>query len=259
MNTFSLVLNHTPWRPERVAAKAAMLAELEPVKRGIPYFLNDTDFRALDWQQAKVLWALQQWRIALAANTTHHVFMTDDLHLVPGFWEVLGAMVAAHPDVPIGLLSNHPRGPDLYASGAHGYRTNSWIVGPAYVLPNPHLRAFLRWFETLPEGSHLTLGTRAYRNDDSSINEWNTHHGPAIAWHPLPTIIEHRIDVESTTGHGDAYSRERISWRATREVAAMGSRLAWFDTPLRSDLEAMKHAEFWQTDAPMLSVGGFRT
>jgi len=255
--TFSLVINHTRFKPQRVVALDVMRRALG-VDRGDveAFFLNDTDYRALDWQQAKVQWALAQWRWSADKFVTHHVFMTDDLHIMPGFWEALSAMVEVRPNLPIGLLSNSPRGPLLFTEGGHhGYRTNSWIVGPAYVLSHEHLCEFLAWFESLPDGSHLTYGTKAYRNDDSSINQWNTEHGPGQAFHPLPTIIEHRADIESTTGHGDKYSRERVSWRAVRSVAPNGDGFRWVSEPLEADIEAMKKRAFWETEAPMLAVG----
>lgn len=213
--TFSLVINHTPWVPERVRAMAEMRRTLAVNELDeLPLMFNDTDYRGTDWQQSKVQWALDQWRWASKQDVTHHVFMTDDLHIAPRFWDILGAMVANTGDNPIGLLSNHPRA--FGGSGRScGYRTNSWLVGPAYVLPHDFLVRFLAWFEALPDGPHTTFGTKAYRNDDSSINEFVTQSG-SWTFHPMPTIIEHRGDIGSTVGHGDKYSRERLSWRASR-------------------------------------------
>lgn len=71
--------------------------------------------------------------------------MTDDV--CPRFWRVLEAMVAAAPDRVLGLLSNHPRGPELAMAGARWYRTNSWVVGPAYVVPHAHMVALSAWEE----------------------------------------------------------------------------------------------------------------
>lgn len=212
-----------------------MLCELLPLSAGIPFWLHDTDYRDLDWQdEGKVRWALAQWKWALAQDATHHLFMTDDLDIMPEhFWKALGAMVAQKPDVPIGLLSNHPRAPELYLNGHQWYRTNSWLVGPAYVLPHELLAEFVADFERKPWGSHTTVGTQQWANDDSSINEWITKTGREC-WHPLPTIIEHRHDIASTTGHGDKYSRERISWRDVRACTVddkTGS-IVWHTAPL---------------------------
>lgn len=259
-STLSIVVNHTPWRPERAACLRAMLNELRPLSRGLAYWVNDVDHRGRDWQVAKVDWALDQWRWAArgeGAGATHHLFCTDDLALAPGFVDILLAMIEAAPAAPIGLLSNHPRACELADAGAPWYATNSWIVGPAYVLPHALLVDFLAWFEALPDGPHTTRGTKAWANDDSSINEWITFHGPTRTLHPLPTIVEHDPDgaTPSTVGHGDEYSRERVSWRRVQHPASgLKVERAW-------PLEDMKRAEYWRANggpdgALMLQVGG---
>lgn len=242
--SFSCVVNHTPWVPERVEALAEMRFELFEVAGPLLSLrIHDEDYRGTDWQAAKVEWALTQWRWAARKPESHHVFLTDDLNLSPGFWAILSAMVQAHPAEPIGLLSNHPRGPELFAQGYSGYRTNSWLVGPAYVLPHDHLVRFLTWFEALPDGDPQTVGTKGYRNDDSSINEWITNGGGGgQCWHPLPTIIEHRSDIGSTVGHGDQYSRERVSWRRGRRLD--------FVRPVTQ----LMAADYWANPCPMLAL-----
>jgi len=254
---FSLVVNHTPWRPERVAALRAMRASgLLDVRR---FLINDRDWRGTDWQDSKVQWALDQWEYSLGwKDATHHVFVTDDLNLAPGFWGLLEEMVLARPEAILGLLSNHPRAPELAAAGVHWYRTNSWIVGPAYVVPRLHLMKFVPWFRSLPDGR--APGAKGYANDDSTLNEWVSRFGPGEAWHPVPTIIEHRGDLESTVGHGDEYSRERVSWRSVQTAAVKGDRITW-TTEAVDRLEEMNRPDFWAVrdvdrDAPMLRVGG---
>jgi hypothetical protein len=263
--TFSIVLNHTPWRPERAVAKAQMLLELLPLSRGLPFLTNDTDYRGTDWQVSKVAWALRQWEWSAEQATTHHVFLTDDLHLAHGFLGFLGAMVEAAGDAPaIGLLSNHPSASKLNVDGWRWYRTNSWLVGPAYVLSDSALHQFLAWFLALPEGPHTEIGTRAYRNDDSSINEWITRSGKDCA-HPIPTIVEHRADLESTVGHGDQYSRERLSWRALRHAHVDGDQIHWTETPYIApwtvNSAVLANVDFWSerggpAASPLLHLPG---
>lgn len=262
--TFSIVVNHTPWRTERREALAAMVPELveaiavDGAYEASPIYINATDYRGTEWQVSKVAWALEQWTWSLRQPTTHHLFLTDDLHLSPRFKSALEAMLLSRPDVPIGLLSNHPAGPRLYEDGHHGYTTNAWIVGPAYVLPHRCLTEFLAWFDALPGGDWRTPGTKGYRNDDSSLNEWITAAGPGVAWHPLPTIVEHRADLESTVGHGDRFSRERLSWRERRRVVDAGDDFRWVsESWMGPRLEDMLLPEFWAGAAPLQSVGGF--
>jgi hypothetical protein len=262
-STFSLVVNHTPWRPERVKAKEAMLLELLPLSRGVPFLLHDDDYRGLPWQDVgKVAWHLTQWRWAAAQSTTHHIFCTDDLHLAPRWWDVLEALVEAAPNNPIGLLSNHPRGPELAADGWRWYATNSWLVGPCYCLPHDLLVGFVAWYESLPKGPHTERGTQAWYNDDNSLNEFISYQGPARTLHPLPTIVEHRLDLESTVGHGDRHSRERLSWRARRSVRDLeGGGFEWVAEPHESEVDAMTRVDFWNEKggaqaAPLLLLPG---
>lgn len=247
--SFSLVINHTPWIPERCDALERMYVGLAKHSMPYPFLLNDTDYRGTDWQVSKVKWALDQWRWSAQQPATHHVFMTDDLNIVSNFWRVLDAMVTAQPLSPIGLLSNHPKGPETYRAGAHAYCTASWLVGPAYVLPHEFLVKFLAWFES------LSFEEQKYANDDSSINQFVSKQG-MVSLHPLPTIIEHRHDLVSTVGHGDNFSRERLSWRAERWTEGTGDGgFAWHEKPIYMDLIAMTDPEYWRGDWPLLKVG----
>lgn len=257
--TFSLVVNHTPWRPERVAALGSMYDELltATLKRpGNPTLIHDVDHRGRDWQGgAKLDWQITQWTWARAQLTTHHVFLTDDLHLAPCFWRILSAMVEAHPATPIGLLANHPRAVETYDAGHHGYRTASWLVGPAYVIPHEMMAPFLGWF--LAQPNDRLRGPQSW-NDDNAWNEFIATQWRGTTWHPLPTIVEHRGDLASTVGHGDRYSRERISWRWRRRIQDDGERWAWASTPWEPEegtFAAMARPDFWAGDAPLLPVG----
>lgn len=243
MISFSTCINHTPFRPERVRSLKSMKAALTWSLRA-PTFINDKDYRGTEWQVSKVEWFLTQLRWAADQKTSHAFFMTDDLHIAPRFWEIATRMVEHVPDRPIGFLSNAPRGPELVAKGAHWYRSNSWAVGPCMLFPTPMVREFLRYYEA------LSFEQQAYANDDSSWNSWITEHGPGETYHPLPTIIEHRADLASTVGHGDQYSRERVSWREMRVFKD-----GWQSWGCAFDVDALCSAEWWQTEAPMLAVG----
>ena len=198
------------------------------------------------------------WRWALEQDTTHHLFMTDDLHIAPRFWAILEAMCSAKPEAILGLLSNHPAAVRLAERGARWYRTNAWVVGPAYVVPHEHLSGFLAWYE--PFMAAMAPDERRHYGDDSALNYWISSYGPRESWHPLPTIIEHRGDLESTWMSGDCFSRERVSWRAHRECPLREDyRGLWTTHERRYDLEAMTRADYWDRPGPMLRVAGCTT
>lgn len=259
--TFSLAIYHRNDNPKRVRSLRDTLIDLAPLAHSVPTRVFDE--RATDtwdkWQHSlhPTVW---QWALDVENGTTgqqasHHVFMTDDLHVAPGFWKILGAMTEAQPGAILGLLSNHPAGPRLAAAGKRWYRCNSWIVGPAYVVPREHLARFLPWYRVWIE----RVAKKSDYGDDSSLNEWISKWGPHESWHPLPTIIEHRSDLESTWQAGDCFSRERVSWRAHRYAPLRESYQGlWTTEERRYDLDAMQRAEFWYGSGPMLNVGGAR-
>ena len=216
--TFSVVLNHAPWAKDRVQTCETMQRELDSMLHDVELMVHDTDYRAggPSAKDKPVDFTLAQWRWAAKVGVTHHVFMTDDLDLAPGFLEILSAMCVAAPGRFLGLLSNHPKVPELLEAGHRWYRTNSWVVGPCYVVPHVHMVPLLAWAEKRgASGSVDKLGW----SDDSELNEWITYAGPHEAYHPIPTPIEHKRSLSTWghTGHGDDYSHERVSWRSDGE------------------------------------------
>lgn len=253
--SFSLCINHTPWIPARVEALAAMSREIGG-RVGVPTFIHDTDYRGEDWQGGgKLKWMQAQWNWSVAQkDCAWHIFLTDDLHIMPRFWSALSAMCSQAENLPIGLLSNHPGIPDL--RGFHWYRTSSWITGPGYVLPHAFLVGFLEWFNKMPDHPHTKVGTKSYQNDDSNINEYISSIG-GCAIHPLPTIIEHRHDLPSTVGHGDKFSRERLSWRAKRWTEDTGNGGFEWKEEVTETVRALGEPSWWvgASTAPMMRVG----
>jgi hypothetical protein len=242
-----------------------MLNHLDPSALGAPkpvFFCNNRDFRGTDWQASKIEWMRDQWAWSVAQPVDWHLFLTDDLHLMPRFWEALDAMTRVVPGIPIGLLSNHPAAVSLAREGIPGYRTNSWLVGPAYALPHAFLRDFFEWWLKLPDQGNKP--SKSHFNDDSAINEFVSQTGSST-WHPVPTIIEHRDDVESTVGHGDKFSRERVSWRSERSThITLAGGLTWnsvrrFEFAKDPDayVASLCAPSFWgnPAQAPLLKVG----
>lgn len=237
--TFSLSISHTPWHPERVEALAHMRRRLEPTPGR--FFIHDADYRGQPWAEVKHEWALAAWRWHLDAGESHCILMSDDLHIAPGFWDIMHAMVAEVPDQAIGCMSNHPKAPGLLAKGVHWYRTRAWLVGPCILMPRDLLSRFVRWYEAwypgLPRGRD-TEGFQEFYHDDSSINEWLSQTG-RDAYHPIPAPIEHRLEIgrSGNLQPFPEYAKESVSWRSLQEVS-----------------QFMAQPEWWRTEKPFLHV-----
>lgn len=244
---FSLAILHAKRKPERVRALMGMINDL--IDPAVLCRVFDDDKGDESWKTFQHKIARAQWQWSLDSGAEHCVFMTDDLAIAPRFWEVLSAMVRVRSNDVLGLLSNHPAGPALAQKGYRWYRTNSWLVGPCYVMPRLRLEAFVRWYDAMPEA------VRAPFNDDSIINEWVSMAGPRQTYHPLPTLIEH-LDLESTWCPGDGFSKQRLSWRSEFQPVDTGHGFEWPSKPAAWDIEAMASVVFWHTPAPMLQVGG---
>lgn len=273
MRNFTVAILNKPGDMARQEALLTLLHELDieryfPKDMGGPPAVVGTVFQdplpaGMKWSEFKTVLVEKQWSWALRQGSqfTHHIFLTDDLHVHPLFFEVLDAMIEGSGAKVIGLLSNHPRGPMLYREGGHAYRCNSWVVGPAYCVSTEFLASALAAYCALPDDEGDKH--RRWFNDDSFLNHHNTFAGPGESWHPLPTIIEHRFDVESTVGHGDRYSRERVSWREERKVVDDGENgFQWASVPLYKFPHETERLEelmvkpgFWSGVAPMLPVG----
>jgi|HubBroStandDraft_6_1064221.scaffolds.fasta_scaffold75757_2 hypothetical protein len=254
---FSVAILHRPGFPDRDENLATMLTELaSPI---LKVFDRERGLGE-DFHRFKVTLFLEQWEWSLSTEAEHHIFLTDDLYLAPHFLEIIEAMVAVRPVCPIGLLSNHPETATLFDDGTRGYWTNSWLVGPAYVLPHDFLLDFVQWYGALPNSSY-ERGHAQHYNDDSAINEFVSVSGRKT-WHPIPTPIEHRGDLPSTVGHGDKYSRERVSWRQAQKclVKTDGS-LHWtrqvFEPHPANALvlcHEMVFPSFWEGNHPFLPL-----
>lgn len=253
--TFSLSIDHTPWIPARRENLARMLIDLLPLSHRVPYFNHDTRYEG-KWADVKHEWALAKWRWHVKQDVTHCIMLSDDLAVAPHFWDIVGAMVDAASNVPIGLMSNHPRGPKLYEAGTHWYRCNAWLVGPGIIMPKWCLERVLEWYPSwygaLPKGRDAE-GYQEWYHDDSSLNHWITHVLHGCSLHPLPAPIEHQLSLGRS--HDMApfpkYAAEAISYKRV-----------WHDNPRtfselpREVAEGMRSPEWWAgaNDAQMLEV-----
>lgn len=258
--TFSLTIDHCPWIPERRANVARMLLDLLPLSNRIPYWLHDVDYdgKRRGWASVKHEWALAKWRWHTCQDVTHCVMLSDDLAIMPRFWDALGEMVSAAPHDAIGLMSNHPDVPRMLDDGVHWYRCDSWLVGPAIVMPRNMLRAFVDWYERwyfdLPTGRDEE-GYREWYHDDSSINEWLTKVVKLGSLHPVPAPIEHILGL-GRSHDLTAFPLHAAEWASWRRVWHANPRRDVFSELGRDVAEGMREPAWWAglDECPKLEV-----
>jgi hypothetical protein len=259
MPTFSLSIDHTPWIPARRERLARMLLDLLPLSNRIPYLLHDTDYRGKPWADVKHEWALAKWRWHLQQDVTHCILLSDDLAIMPHFWEVVGSMVEACPASPIGLMSNHPDGPKLFDAGHSWYACSAWLVGPGIIFPRDLLARFVAWYEDwyfkLPTG-HDLYGYREWFHDDSSMNEWITRELEGCSVHPLPSPIEHQLGIGRS--HDAApFPEHAAEWISWRRIWHENPGRALFSELPKDTIAAMRTKGWWkQREAPVLKLPG---
>jgi hypothetical protein len=255
--TFSLSIAHTPWNEVRRAHIVKMAVDLDPTP--MRTFIHDEDYRGRPWGEVKHEWALKCWRWHIEAEQSHCLLLSDDLNIMPHFWDAINAMVECAPNDVMGLMSNHPRSATLWDNGYRWYRCKAWVVGPAILIPRWRLIEFVNWYHewypNLPDGE--AYGQRGFYHDDSSINEW-LGQTDGTSLHPLPAPIEH--DLELGRSHdANPFPEHAAEWMSWRKVwHGNPDRSRW--SPIDTEVAArMRHAEYWREHggpqhAPLLMV-----
>ena len=199
--TFALAIPHTPWVEARRISMMRLAEELDHTNCE-----NVVDVHVFSDREPNRVWAQKLWRWALSTSATHLLQLQDDVEPSPEFWARLHAMVSANPNMLIGLHAAHPAGPDLAQRGDRWYATQGWLVGVGYVFPWALLESFIAWCDANPSEV-------ANRNEDDLISFW-AHQSKTLVWHPIPTLIDHDIAVESTYSNDlHAHRRPTVTWR----------------------------------------------
>lgn len=212
MASVALAIPHTPWVPERVASLLRLQeglgilgfsADQVPISRDPWPLFHYREFRE---RESNSEWSRKLWTWGLETGADYLLQLQDDVIVAPRFWDHLSAMLAAVPDQIIGLEAAHPWGPRLAASGVRWYTTADMLIGVGYVIPHAVLDEFLRW--------------RA----SSLVEDWQTDEDMLIAcfcmatgrriWHPIPTIIDHNVELASNYGHENhSHRRPSVTWK----------------------------------------------
>ena len=109
----------------------------------------------------------------------------------------------------LGLSAVHPLGPEMARQGHRWYRTKSWLVGWAYVLPREDLAEFVGHVDANPEEV-------AAKNEDQMLNDWILATG-RDCWQPVPSPVDHDTSIASTYSNDDhSHRRTTVTWRGYR-------------------------------------------
>lgn len=183
---------HAAHRTERVASLDRMMRAI------ISPLMSDSLYIAAESGKPHE-WSLDQWtgavRRAAACDGTHAVLLNDDLVLCPDFMGVLEQVIAARPTHVVNLYNTHPLATEAQKRGLSWLTSVDGLIGNAYVLPVPALRAFLGW-----RASSLTAGTVEALSEDQLLNLWCMQYG-ALIWHTVPALVQHDVSVPSCYGN----------------------------------------------------------
>jgi hypothetical protein len=182
----SVSIAHARHLPGRTASLARMMPPLADVS---PVWFYDGIGKPHEW-------SLRQWENALREpGATHALLLNDDLILCPNFLAVLANVIAARPAHLINLFNCHQLATDAQRRGMSWLTSSDGLIGHAYVLPVPALRAFLAWRE-----SALIGDTVEVLSEDQILNLWAMVHG-CLIWHTVPALVEHDTSVPSCYGN----------------------------------------------------------
>ncbi len=184
---------HAAHKPERRPILDQMLADIGALGRKHNWdpfvYIEDKPGKPHEW-------SLRQWKgVADRSDYTHAAFLNDDLILCDDFTRVLDNVIAARPAHLLNLSNCHKLAHDAQARGMSWLTSNDGLIGNAYVLPIPSLRAFLAWRE-----SSLTDGTVETLSEDQLLNLWAMAHG-CLVHHCVPSLVEHDTSVPSCYGN----------------------------------------------------------
>jgi hypothetical protein len=239
MVSVALGIPHTPWVPERAAALKKLLPQI-----GLDYTLF-TD-REPNWS-----WSERMWTWGAESGASHFLTLQDDVILAPRFRQKLEAIIQACPDQIIGLSAVHPIAPEIARQGHRWYRTQSWIVGWAYVVPTPVLQEFLKW--------RASLGERVRQiNEDDLLNRF-VKSTKRHTYHPVPTIVDHDVSLVSTySNDSHVHRKATVTWHGYQDQALHNASW-WRDAnPPLLNLPAVNHCWYClenEADVKSLKTG----
>ena len=195
----ALGIPHAPWRSERIVSYRRLASQLlENVS------IELAGHRVFADREPNYSWSAKLWQWAVDTGATHLLQLQDDVIVAPNFWSHLGRMLEGVPNGVIGLEAVHPNVANVTGCW---YKTYDCLIGVGYVVPTTLLRDFLEWRSKLRKGAIESV------SEDTLLGVWCmvTDHG---VWHPVPTIVDHDVDLPSTYGN-DAHGHRKplVTWQ----------------------------------------------
>ena len=225
---------HTPWIEERAASMARLMARVKNEQlqtRGGGFLCHEE--KCFNERMPNHLWSDIMWRWALSTGATHALFLQDDVVIAPKFFSILHAMICEPParDRVVALHLPSPRARDVFREGRTRWvASRDGLVGFAYVMSRAKLEAFLEWKDT-----KLAARAAERTSEDSLIDAWALDAGEAIL-HPVPTIVDHDLELASTYGN-DRHTERRplVTWRdveVLEQPLDLTDPVTWRTTPV---------------------------
>jgi hypothetical protein len=253
--TFALAIPHTPWVPERVESVNRLMGELFSGGGEPPGLVAWTQITE---RARNEVWSERMWLWGTSTGASHFLSLQDDVLVAPGFWAALRALVETNPEDVIGLEVAHPMARQLAEEDVRLFTTPDMLIGVGYVIPVKLLEEFLVWREEHLVAGWKTSGPggKTALTEDTMIGIWCLATGRRIL-HPIPTIIDHDVELASTYGNDDHTNRRPyVNWKDAAEHADQyGPR--WDDETLAAPgwwLGRMRRARHAAPDGGSLGV-----
>lgn len=192
--TIALAIPHAAWLADRCQTMARLKEQLG----NRPAFYREFTDRAPNW-----VWSEELWSWGLGTGADYLLQLQDDVIVDPKFWPYLRMMLDAVPDQIIGLETAHPLAMQLHSMGHEWCTTSEGLVGVGYVIPQQILGEFILWRSKLSPAAIQNI------TEDTLIDVFCVCTGRRV-WHPIPTIIDHDVEVRSIYGN-DHHSNRRPS------------------------------------------------
>ena len=204
--TISLSISHTPWIPERVESFERLRTQL--IESGWPWEEGPVDVekeKAPNWE-----WSGRMWKRAAEQDVSFCLFLQDDVTVCPAFTKWIDAMLDEYPRCreygAICLEVVHPAAQVMAAAGHPWFTTCDGIVGCGYIMPHGLLEEFLAWRDARLEACKAI-------NEDTLLGLWHLITGRRVL-HPLPTPIDHDVELASTYAGNEKHANRRplVRW-----------------------------------------------